>query len=1228
MDKLKSIYTPKLEKLMTQKMSEISNPIFVFMGVSDYVDMDAFIAHVVDPETFAKNGNEEIFDKKRWFPSIFSSLILAENDDSNPYTIISFAQFSYLIENITPDYFKSRVVIVKDGVRTLFPLDKDDYIETSHEENIEARPDNMPVYMGEQIKRGNYYYYTAKTPIEDYTSIILLDKPVKLEESQATDDYEVIDVASDLYSIDEFLNTCIIENRFDRHMLVKVHNKHPREKTQDRILKIINGLLKNFGGELLELVEPSVVEEFTPRKETVQLLKQYWGEKAAFRKMQVYQNPDYDKKLISISQGLIVETIINEYNNAKNNRPVKDLFLTAPTGAGKSLLFQLPAFHVSANNDVTIVVSPLIALMEDQVAQIKSQRKFDKVFCLNSNLSLIDRDRVIEACKAGEIDILYMSPELLLSYDISFFIGNRRLGLLVIDEAHLITTWGRDFRVDYWFLGLHINKIRKYQDYTFPMVAVTATAIYGGENDMVFDSINSLYMHDPYMFIGEVKRKNILFAIDNHDRYTAYQDNEKINETVSFIQKIANLDYKTIVYAPFTVHVEQIVQRLNIQNNQSIAVSYHGGYDADIKSDAYLRFKTGSQKIMVCTKAFGMGVDIPDIQVVYHHAPSGMLPDYVQEIGRAARLPEITGVAALNYAVEDQKFSKLLHGMSAIRTWQLQEILKKIYKQFLGHKRMRNMLLAVDDFGYIFNNAKDLDQKVMTSLMMLEKDYLAKYRFNILIARPKKLFVKVYARTDALGYMNLKRLYPRYYKLIYKKNDLYYLELDLDKIWEEKFVNSSFPRIKHDFYKGVFLDNEGITLVPQVKFSISLDASLKHVTSELNNLLDNIKKILLELSEGYFKATEFKDKLHQYISDDKICDKITRFFLTTYSGRLLAPGKVENNAFLQRRKIYQSEDYRVFNTQYNQSFASIKRLFSSLFDDSKYNSSYRFVSSGSDYLTDYIRLGSLLEFMKLGSYESRGGNSPMIFVRINDPLRIERDGNDPRYKNTLLEKTNKRFKSSSEIFDHFFLHSIDNDTRWNFIEDYFLGKSNDDLFDTYPVQTKSHVDIIEYIKNHVTGSNSGKKAVASSTMANIFVPKEGEFYNDDRQLTIGNSTKSISRWITSDPMELHKMIVKYNLRIPADSYKILMSKLNTNHFAYLRDTLGLRLYIDFPNFPKGTMAKVIYEQEPVKFYKWWKQNEDKVTMSRMELIRLLLKVQELSPQSLVKRHKDLLKSRK
>ena len=1228
MKDLKTIYTKKLEQEIARELEGMKNPIFVFMGVQDFVDMDVFMPHVVDKDTFFKNGNDSLFTDE-WFTSVLSLLISAKSDDNSPYTVLSFAQFSYLIEYLSRDLFKERIIFVKDGVRSLFPIPQEEYIETSPDENIENRPDEMPVYMGEQVKRGNFYYYTARTPIEDFASISLLDKYEKLDRSEAADNSEVIDVTSDPYALDDFIYKCLSEQKFDKQVFVKVHAKHPRERAQDRILKAINGLLKNFGGKLLELVEPSVEDSFKPKPATTKLLKQYWGDNASFRSLRVYKNPDYNKEIISISQGLIVETIINEYENAKNNRPVRDLFLTAPTGAGKSLLFQLPAFHVSDNNDVTIVVSPLIALMEDQVAQIKSERHFDRVCYLNSNLSLIDRDRLINECKNGRIDILYMAPELLLSYDISFFIGNRKLGLLVIDEAHLITTWGRDFRVDYWFLGQHINKIRKYHDYSFPMVAVTATAVYGGENDMVFDSKDSLYMHDPHTFIGEVKRPNISFAIDNHDPFTAYYDNEKVNETVKFIESVSKLGYKTIVYAPFIKHINRISQQLDTNKKQSIAAVYHSNYDADMKSEAYKRFKAGTQKVMICTKAFGMGVDIPDIQVVYHHAPSGMLPDYVQEIGRAARIPEMHGVAALSYAEQDQKYSKMLHGMSAIKTWQLQEVLKKIYRQFVANKKSRNMLFATDDFGYIFDDPETLDQKVMTSLMMIEKDYLAKYRFNVFIARPKKLFVKVYARTDDMGYLNLKKKFPNYFKLLGKRQGLHYIELDLDKIWEEKFNSISFPMIKHEFYKKKFLENDGISLVPQVKFSITFEDP-SQVETKFEQLLDNIKSILVSFSNKYFKFSEFEEKLRKFIIDKKVSEKVSKFFLSTYSGILVAPGKVENNAFLQRRTISQQDEYRIFNNRYDHSFANLKRTLGSLLDVINNRTSSRFVSLGSAYLTNYIRLGSLLELMGLGTYECRGGDRPMIFVRINDPLRIERDGKDKKYKNSLLEKTNKRFKISSEVLDHFFLHSIDNDVRWNFIEDFFLGASNDDLFADYPAQPKSHVDIIQYIQGHVKAANTVSTANNSSSLFNVFQPIEGEFYSNDRQLTIDGRTMKVSKWIKEDPMELHKALLKYDLRISKDSYAILMSKLQANHYAYLRDTLGLRILIDhFPGFPDGTMAKTIYEQEPVKFYRWWKKkdNINKVSMSKVQLIQLLLKVQELSPQSLLKQHKDMLKSK-
>ena len=533
----------------------MQNPIYVFIGIEQYVNMDAFAGYLADSKTFNINGNKTVFNTT-WFAEVFSTLNMALTNQEQNYTILSFPQFSYLISYIQPDFFKNRIVIVQDGFRILLPLPKENYLEKSEEENIEERNEFMPVYMAEQMQIGNNYYYSAKMPIEAFSTLTVFSKKKSMQLLPDDNEHEVIDTATDPYGLDTFINQCLQEDDFSKNIIVKVFKKQPLNRQEKIKLEKVNWLLNLFGGQLYELDEKAVEEDFIPSEETTALLKKYWGEKASFRELRVYKDPNYGKEIVSISQGLIVETIINEYKNAKQDKEVRDLFLTAPTGAGKSLLFQLPAFYVSQNHDVTIVVSPLIALMKDQVEQIRRERGFEKVFFLNSELSLIDRNKVIEDCQNGEIDVLYLSPELLLSYDITYFIGKeRKLGLLVIDEAHLITTWGRDFRVDYWFLGQHINKIRKNYGYRFPMVAVTATAIFGGDNDMVYDSKSSLYMHDAHTYIGEVKRKNITFVIDNHEKYTSNYDSEKEKETVRFVEAIADAGVKTIVYAPYRKHI-------------------------------------------------------------------------------------------------------------------------------------------------------------------------------------------------------------------------------------------------------------------------------------------------------------------------------------------------------------------------------------------------------------------------------------------------------------------------------------------------------------------------------------------------------------------------------------------------------------------------------------------------------------------------------------------------
>ena len=237
-----------------------------------------------------------------------------------------------------------------------------------------------------------------------------------------------------------------------------------------------------------------------------------------------------------------------------------------------------------------------------------------------------------------------------------------------------------------------------------------------------------------------------------------------------------------------------------------------------------------------------------------------------------------------------------------------------------------------------------------------------------------------------------------------------------------------------------------------------------------------------------------------------------------------------------------------------------------------------------------------------------------------------RDATDTNYRNSLLTNIERRHKSSSDIFDHFFLHSFENEDRWNFIEDFFLGESNDELFAKYPGGERNHIDIVSYVKSHMGESyqESSKSMNKGKNGISTFEPKEGKKYYSNDLLTIDGLTRRVGKWLIEAPMELDKVRRKFNLSIDKEIYTVLMSKLRNYHFPYYRDSVGLKLKIEFPGYDQPVMASVPYQNEPVKFYTWWRKNEDKVAMSKKELIELLIKVNEMNPNALVKKHREIL----
>ena len=1223
---LKEYVTQKVKNIIDFYLVQGKGWFFVIAGLNDIIDSEKLKENIDDFNSFEKNGNETVFDKN-WFKRILPQLA----DDEKECHILSYPQYVYALTKLQESFFGEKVVFIRDNLRHLYLLDKDAFFGNLVSDE-EVRPDELPLYQAEQIKLDDEYYCMLMAPTGDSKTVDVFSEELDLNYIEQTkysnkiiDDTQILDVTSDKYALDIFINKCFREGDLSNEITIKYFQKQPDNRSILSVLRKLNFLLSQFGG-IVTLKNEDSVDTTVIRPEIKRLLRKYWGEKADFRSLKVYRNPNVNKETVEISQGMLVETIIDEYEKSKKGIIPRDLFLTAPTGAGKSLLFQLPAFHISDCGDVTIIVSPLIALMKDQVKAIINERNYDKVTYINSELNVLDRNRIIENIKTGIIDIIYLSPELLLSYDLSFFIGDRRLGLLVIDEAHLITTWGRDFRVDYWFLGNYIRKSRKYHEGNFPMVAVTATAVYGGINDMVFDSIDSLYMQNPRIYIGQVKRDDIDFVINNFEQIKKGYDKYKIQQTVNFIKAIVNQGLKAIVYVPYTKHINLIIGSLPSDLKDSVA-SYHGTLDSDLKEYSYKMFKSGKKKVMLCTKAFGMGVDIPDIQVVYHHTPSGLLPDYIQEIGRVARKEGLQGYAMLDYSPQDQKYSKILHGMSAIRQWQLKEVLKKIYAMYVKHGNKRNMLVSVDDFALIFEGAIDLDQKVLTSLMMLEKDYLARHRFNVLIARPRKLYSTVYAKLSDDDLKVMKRKYPKVYEIRQNLgNGKAVVELDLAMLWEKNFSDKSFPVIKRDFYNGHLFDTDSLIIKPQIKVSFNLFMAFNEAYNALSDFFELLQEVFSKLTGKYFSQDSFQKELVIGLKDKKKAEKIARFVLSSYSGYSFE-NKSESQSFLQIRSTWGRNDYCVYSAHYMENFAYLLKRFAYLFENTDSNMVNKYVTNNDLTMVSYTRLGYFLELLDIGTYEMKGGENPVVFIRINDPERIKRDAFNAGYKNLLLQKTLQKFEVSNQIFDYFFCRKFSNEERWSFIEDFFLGADNDVLEKRYiGTNISNDVDLLEFLKSILPEQTLISDNEDNENL-NFFLPNPNVWYTQSTLLTIetdkGKVTHKISEWLKKNPILLDQVRAKHNLKFSSEVFRIMVSKVRQNT-SYFAESRGLNVRIEFKGYPGLVQASLPYKDKPVEFYKWWCKNEDKVYMTIAEKIQLFIRVKALKPDALLKVHEKLI----
>lgn len=887
------------------------------------------------------------------------------------------------------------------------------------------------LYYSNCSKENDRIYVEYIDPEEGYESIDI--KPFipvdnndpELHEANETD-LPLPMLATEGGSIDNLLQQLFYNGSIEHSsFLVDTLNHQNGEKIS--LLLSLSGLL----GITIRLYVKTGRQTTAIRQDLYDTLQRVWGYNA-FRDLKIYNDLTINRDVSDISQGEIIERVIKQSEYASNGVGLMhNVLLTAPTGAGKSLLFQLAGIYLAERYEkLTIVVSPLVALMEDQVNHLRS--RYSAVAALNSLRTPQEKESILDDIENHRINILYVSPELLLSYSINTFLRGREIGLMVIDEAHTVTTWGRDFRVDYWFLGSYLKKSKKYLNYEFPIFALTATAVWdpSGLNDMVFETIDSLNMAPCDKYIGVVRREDITFDIKNPRSETNYGQ-QRIDLTADFIRETINRHEKAIVYFPYKRDIDNFINNANLQDLEDRIAKYHSGLDSATRNHNAIEFQNGNKIVMMATKAYGMGIDVTDIKTVYHHAPSGSLSDYTQEIGRAARRPDIQGVAKIDFLNNDLKYAKQLFGLSAIKHYQVRGVLAKLMDLYRQKGSRRNMVVSPDDFAYLFpGKNEDYDQKVKSTLLLISNDLQRKLNYNVLIVRPKNIFSKSYVSVPSNGVNMFEMHLANYIEVLDSNNHIYIL--DCEKLWNKHFSNLTFSQFKYNLASGslnynLFPELDRILIINKLDLVLTGNRTVASTYSSLQDFFRISESILGNMAASH-----------------------TRMALDDIRNTFFAQSNMEYERFIETfnlvycsinhycRLHHQNAGDEPTHIQLtNNGYQTVSALFNSLFNNRITTNRLQTYAIPTD---NIFILAQILNSLGLVSYERIGGENPSVFIRINNPFYLTTLANmGVRYQNDMLDNIYQKFEVSKSLFIHFFTHSMDNKTRWDFIEDYFLG---------------------------------------------------------------------------------------------------------------------------------------------------------------------------------------------